>query len=94
MTHAVFHADPMNTYYVVGGARDIKLGKNSCSTGFLLVYRLIEDGQLQLIHRTDVELLPSAIGSFQGRLLVGLGRMVRIYDLGKKKLLRKCETKV
>lgn len=30
---------------------------------------------------------------FQGRLLVSVGRVLRIYDFGKKKLLRKCENK-
>ena len=30
---------------------------------------------------------------FQGRLLVGVGRLLRIYDIGKKKMLRKCENK-
>ena len=30
----------------------------------------------------------------QGRVLAGVGRLLRIYDLGKKKLLRKCENKV
>ena len=32
--------------------------------------------------------------AFQGRLLVGVGRFLRVYDMGKKKLLRKCENKV
>jgi len=41
-----------------------------------------------------VEDLPAAITPFQGRLLVGVGRYLRIYDCGKKKLLRKCENKV
>ena len=31
--------------------------------------------------------------AFQGRLLVGIGRILRIYDLGKKVLLKKCESK-
>ena len=31
---------------------------------------------------------------FQGRLLVGVGKLLRIYDIGKKKMLRKCENKV
>ncbi len=31
---------------------------------------------------------------FRGRALAGVGRLLRIYDLGKKKLLRKCENKV
>ena len=30
---------------------------------------------------------------FQGRLLVGVGRVLRIYDVGKKKMLRKCENR-
>ena len=30
---------------------------------------------------------------FQGRLLVGVGHLLRIYDIGKKKMLRKCENK-
>lgn len=79
---------------MIGAARDMTIGKSSCSAGYLLVYRLIEGGQLQFIHRTELESAPTAVGSFQGRLLVGMGRIVRIYDLGKKKLLRKCENKV
>ncbi|KAK3816531.1 MAG: hypothetical protein J3Q66DRAFT_342747 [Benniella sp.] len=30
---------------------------------------------------------------FQGRILAGIGRIVHIYDLGKRKLLRKCENR-
>ena len=30
---------------------------------------------------------------FHGRLLVGVGRLLRIYDVGKRKMLRKCENK-
>lgn len=32
--------------------------------------------------------------AFQGRLVAGVGKALRIYDLGKKKLLRKTENKV
>jgi splicing factor 3B subunit 3 len=38
--------------------------------------------------------IPAAIVPFQGRILVGVGKYLRIFDLGKKKLLRKCENKV
>lgn len=41
-----------------------------------------------------MEDVPLAIAPFQGRVLVGVGKLLRIYDLGKKKLLRKCENKV
>jgi len=32
--------------------------------------------------------------AFQGRLAAGVGKALRIYDIGKKKLLRKVENKV
>lgn len=38
--------------------------------------------------------MPGALCGFQGRLLAGVGRMLRVYEIGKKKLLRKCENKV
>lgn len=37
--------------------------------------------------------VPVALAPFQGRLLVGMGKLLRIYDIGKKKMLRKCENK-
>jgi hypothetical protein len=44
-------------------------------------------------HHTYVQAV-HAICAYRGRALVGVGRYLRIYDLGKKKLLRKCENKV
>ena len=44
--------------------------------------------------QTPLDDVPVAMEPFQGRLLVGVGRLLRIYDIGKKKLLRKCENKV
>lgn len=35
-----------------------------------------------------------ALLAFQGRLCAGVGKSLRIYEMGKKKLLRKVETKV
>lgn len=32
--------------------------------------------------------------AFQGKLIAGVGRALRLYDIGKKKMLRKAETKV
>ncbi|RZF39376.1 hypothetical protein LSTR_LSTR000897 [Laodelphax striatellus] len=48
---------------------------------------------LELVHKTPVDDVPNALCGFQGRLLVGVGKMLRLYDMGKKKLLRKCENK-
>ena len=44
--------------------------------------------------QTPLDDVPVAMEPFQGRLLVGVGRLLRIYDIGKKKMLRKCENKV
>ena len=38
--------------------------------------------------------VPLALLAFQGRLAAGVGKALRIYDIGKKKLLRKVENKV
>lgn len=55
-------------------------------------YEFSEDGKtLTLIHSTDVDAIPRALVNFKGRLLAGVGSAVRILDLGKKRLLRKCE---
>jgi len=61
------------------------------------VYRLIRNKTggygLHLLHKTRVEEAPYAMCEFQGKLLVGVGNRLRIYDLGKQQLLRKCEAK-
>ena len=49
---------------------------------------------LALCMQTPVEDVPGAIAPFQGRVLISVGKLLRVYDLGKKKLLRKCENKV
>jgi splicing factor 3B subunit 3 len=48
---------------------------------------------MELMHKTELDGIPSAMCPFQGRLLVGIQNSLRIYDLGKRKLLRKCENK-
>ena len=49
---------------------------------------------MELVHRTVVDEVPQAICPFQGKVLIGVGKLLRLYDLGKKKLLRKSENKV
>lgn len=92
---AKFSNRPDEQFLIVGVARDLLLAPRSLSGGILYTYKIIESGtKLELLHTTQVEELPGAIASFQGRLLIGVGRFLRVYDLGKKKLLRKCENKV
>ncbi|KAI0229654.1 Splicing factor 3B subunit 3 [Lamellibrachia satsuma] len=81
-------------FILVGTVQELMLNPRSCSSGFIHVYQLTENGEkLEFVHRTQVDDVPAAIVSFQGRVLIGVGRYLRVYDLGKKKLLRKCENK-
>lgn len=49
---------------------------------------------MELAHKTQLEGGPvGAVCGFKGRLLAGSGPVLRLYELGKKKLLRKCEYK-
>ncbi|KAK7475529.1 hypothetical protein BaRGS_00033218 [Batillaria attramentaria] len=89
-----FASKPDEQYLIVGLSRDLVLAPRSLSGGILHTYKVTEAGaKLELMHTTQVEEMPGAIAPFQGRVLIGVGRFLRIYDLGKKKLLRKCENK-
>ncbi|CAG2252578.1 splicing factor 3B subunit 3-like [Mytilus galloprovincialis] len=81
-------------FILVGVARDLVLQPRSLTAGYIYAYQLKDNGEkLEFLHKTEVEEVPAAIASFQGRCLIGVGKFLRIYDLGKKKMLRKCENK-
>lgn len=81
-------------YLVVGSGTNIKLNPRSSKKNYLTVYALQEEGRtFSLVHRTEVENIPLVIKPFMGKLLAGIGKSLRMYDMGKKKLLRKCENK-
>eukprot|EP01105_Mastigella_eilhardi_P023189 TRINITY_DN5809_c0_g1_i2.p1 TRINITY_DN5809_c0_g1~~TRINITY_DN5809_c0_g1_i2.p1 ORF type:complete len:959 (+),score=273.95 TRINITY_DN5809_c0_g1_i2:695-3571(+) len=89
-----FHDRGDELFLCVGTVKELNMHTRAFTCGFLHVYRFIDGGKrLEFMHKTQVELMPLALTAFQGRLLVGMGPALRIYDLGKKKLLRKCETK-
>eukprot|EP01012_Entosiphon_sulcatum_P002881 TRINITY_DN10726_c1_g3_i1.p2 TRINITY_DN10726_c1_g3~~TRINITY_DN10726_c1_g3_i1.p2 ORF type:complete len:1220 (-),score=308.30 TRINITY_DN10726_c1_g3_i1:801-4439(-) len=85
------HSEP---YLVVGTAKDLVPNPRTCKGGALLTFRFTDYGRkLELVHKTPTQGAPLALCPFQGRLLVGVDNVLRLYDLGKKKLLRKCENK-
>jgi splicing factor 3B subunit 3 len=49
---------------------------------------------LALTAQTKTDDIPAAVAGFQGFLLVGVGKSLRLYEMGKKALLRKCESNV
>jgi splicing factor 3B subunit 3 len=80
------------TFIAVGTAQALTLHPKRWAGCYIHVYRVLGDS-LQLLHRTEVEDIPMCLMEFQGRLLAGVGRCLRMYDLGKRKLLKKCENK-
>jgi splicing factor 3B subunit 3 len=81
-------------HVLVGTAKDVQLQPRQSTGGEVLTYRMENDSKrLELIHKTPVDGIPSAILGFQGRVLIGVGKLLRLYDMGRKKLLRKCENK-
>ncbi|ORX58556.1 hypothetical protein BCR36DRAFT_318081 [Piromyces finnis] len=94
ITTCVFQSHPDETFVVVGTAQDVILSPRNCTAGFIRIYRFTEDQKaLELVHRTLIDDIPMALCQFQGRLLVGMGKILRIYDIGKRKMLKKCENK-
>lgn len=91
-----FHDKEYGTLLAVGTAKGLQFWpKKSLNAGFIHIYRFIDEGKsLELLHKTQVEGVPLALCQFQGRLLAGIGPVLRLYDLGKRRLLRKCENKL
>lgn len=90
-----FASQDDETFLVVGTGKDMIVSPPSCSAGFLHIYRFQDDGrELEFIHKTRTEEPPLALLGFQGRLVAGVGPHLRIYDLGMKQLLRKCQAAV
>ncbi|KAJ7485181.1 CPSF A subunit region-domain-containing protein [Mycena galericulata] len=76
---------------VVGTATDVVMEPRSCSSGFLRTYKITDSGELELSHTTEIADIPLKMVAFRGRLLAGIGKSLRIYEMGKQKLLRKAE---
>ena len=83
-------------YVVVGTATNLPsphTGATTAATTFALVTYTFSLGTraLTALHCTELDEMPLSMWPFQNRLLVGVGRCLRLYDVGRKKLLRKCE---
>jgi splicing factor 3B subunit 3 len=90
-----FASQDGESFLIVGTGKDMVLNPRQFTEGYIHVYRFHEDGKdLEFIHKTKVEEPPMALIPFQGRLLAGIGKMLRVYDLGLKQLLRKAQGEV
>ncbi|KAK0711179.1 Pre-mRNA-splicing factor rse-1 [Lasiosphaeris hirsuta] len=90
-----FASQEGESFLIVGTGKDMILNPRQFTEGYIHVYRFHDDGRdLEFIHKTKVEEPPMALIPFQGRLLAGVGKSLRIYDLGLKQLLRKSQADV
>lgn len=95
MATVSFASQDHETFLVVGTGKDMILSPRQFSAGFIHVYRFRDNGkEIEFIHKTKVEEPPMALVQFQGRLLAGIGKTLRVYDLGLRQLLRKSQAEV
>lgn len=55
------------------------------------IFKYDSNYNFELVHVTPVENAATAMTGWRGRLLVGVNKTLRVYSLGKKRLLRKSE---
>jgi splicing factor 3B subunit 3 len=82
-------------YLAVGTGRHIGAEKTGHigaekAEAYIRIYRILEGGKkLEYLHKTKVPAIPLALLAFKGRLAVGVGPDLALYDIGMKQLLRK-----
>ncbi|KAK2076313.1 hypothetical protein QBZ16_000837 [Prototheca wickerhamii] len=64
--------------------------RRAAKGGAIHAYSLV-DGRLARLHSTPLDGVPRALLAFRGRLLAGVDASLRLFDLGKRRLLRKSE---
>lgn len=92
MCIASFASQDDESFLIVGTGKNIELSPRKATCGFIHVYRFLNDGKsLEFVHKTKTDEPPLALLGFQGRLLVSSGKVLKIYDLGMRQLLRKAQ---
>jgi splicing factor 3B subunit 3 len=91
-TSVRFHSRGGEALLAVGTVTGMTMHPLAQKESHVVLYRVVNGCRLQLLHRTKVDDGPVlALAHFQGRLLVGIGKTLRLYEMGKRQLLRKCE---
>merc|ERR1719181_157549 len=87
-------ADETSKFYIVGSAINHKGLLKKVDLCFIRVYRFSSNFcELILLHKTAVEYLPTAFAPFNSGFLAGIGPILRLYDIGRKRVLRRAEFK-
>ncbi|CEF98342.1 Cleavage/polyadenylation specificity factor, A subunit, C-terminal [Ostreococcus tauri] len=90
----VYLTGPNELLLAVGTAQNLTFAPRNCDGGFIHLYRYGTDSKtLSLVHSTPTEGPVGALCGYRGHLLAGVNNSLRLYDFGKKKLLRKLENR-
>lgn len=89
-TVVAFESRNWEVFLAVGTGQHLQLNTGVQSSGFVHIYKLNNEGkELELVHRTPFDTPIYAVQAFHGRLAMGVGNELFVYDLGMKALLRK-----
>eukprot|EP00474_Spongospora_subterranea_P009375 CRZ09833.1 hypothetical protein [Spongospora subterranea] len=94
LTCLEFSARSGESFLAVGTSTGLTLKPRKAESYAIRLYRVLHHNDkysLELLHETQTEQIPLALHAFQGRLLAGCGTTLRLYDIGKARLLRKAE---
>ena len=94
MCFAKFSSLAQEIFLIVGTSVNYQMYPKQSDKNYICVYKFVKNKRIELVHKTQVHDIPLALCSYKGRLLAGIGSILRLYDIGKKRLLRKCENKV
>ena len=87
-----FHSRGGESLLAVGTVTGMTMNPLRYSSSHVILYRIVNGERLQLLHRTKVDDGPVlSLVHFQGRLLIVIGQTVRLFEMGKRQLLKKCE---
>jgi splicing factor 3B subunit 3 len=90
-----FSSQDDQTFLVVGTGKNTQVSPHKSECGYIHIYRFLDDGKsLEFVHKTKTDEPARALLGFQGRLLAGTGKSLKIYDLGMRQLLRKAQAEV
>ena len=87
-------------HLIIGVTTDRKFLKNSVGKSYLFTFKIQKNTRksnkkrLEYLHKTEIDCSPTVMIPFNGRLLVGMGKYLRLYDIGHRQLLRKSSTNI
>lgn len=81
-------------FLVAGVVKNYQMVPRSFSEAYIQTFVFLGNNtKLQVIHKTKMEDIPMSLSPFRGMLLAGVGKFLRLYNMGRQKVLKKCEYK-